>query len=173
MQPSLFCRWTKCQGSQIDLCPGYRFLFGIRGGLLTIENTCVLEVMYTRQNIALVPGGFSEMIHCIPHSNTIKMSIKYKVFVHISFQHGYDLVLTFLFHANDQYDNPMVKLQYSTYRWSVVPPGIPLYTNRWWIPVPVSNCTTIVIALGKSIPKTKNVNITLDDIDALRRLFYK
>ena len=143
----------------------------MRGGLLPIEKKRLLEVMQTRQNIALVPGGVSEMLHCIPHSETIKVSIKHKGFVRLALQHGYDLVPTFLFHTNDQYDNPMGKLQHLSYRWTGVPLGIPFYTNRWWLPV--SNRTTIRIALGKRIPVTKNANPTLDDVDALHRLFYK
>ena len=53
-------------GSQVALVPFYRLWTGARGGCMTITKKNLLDVMKTRQNVALVPGGVSEMMKCEP-----------------------------------------------------------------------------------------------------------
>jgi len=158
-------------GSQIDLCPGYRFFFGMRGGFLPIEKKRLVEVMKTRQNVALVPGGVSEMLHCVPHGKTVNISIKHKGFIRLAIQHGYDVVPTFLFHANDQYNNPWGSLQHWTYKVTGIPVGVPLYTNQWGLPF--SNQGQIQVALGRRIKVEMSPNPTNDMVDELHRKFYE
>jgi len=100
-------------GSQVSLVPNYRFMLGMRGGYLPVEKRRLVEVMQSSQNVALVPGGVSEMLSCIPHDPTINVSVKHKGFIRLAFQQGYDLVPTVFFHASDQYNNPGRCLQVS------------------------------------------------------------
>lgn len=158
-------------GSQLDLCPGYRFFFGMRGGFLPVEKPRLVSRMQTGQSVALVPGGVSEMLHCVAHEKAINVSIKHKGFVRLAIQHGYDLIPTFLFHANDQYNNPMRKIQMWTYKVVGVPIGLPLFTNRWGLPF--SNRTKIRVALGRRIAVAKNPDPTAEEVDQLHREFYE
>jgi hypothetical protein len=89
------------------------------------------------------------MLNCNPHDANIYVSKKHYGFVRVAIQHGYDLVPTFSFHANDQYDNPMREFQLFTYKLCKVPVGLPWYTNRWRLPM--SNRNPVRFALGKVI----------------------
>ena len=150
-------------GSQAFLVPGYRYLLAMRGGCMPIEKDRLLNVMETKQSVALVPGGINEMLHCIPHSPDIRVSKKHYGFVRIAIQQGYQLVPTFFFHANDQYDNPMKDFQLFTYKICKIPVGLPWYTNKFRLPV--SNRTPIRVALGKVINVEKCPNPSISVIE--------
>mmetsp|Transcript_38261 Transcript_38261/g.92305 ORF Transcript_38261/g.92305 Transcript_38261/m.92305 type:complete len:105 (-) Transcript_38261:903-1217(-) len=77
--------------------PNYRFMLGMRGGYLPVEKRRLVAVMQTNQSVALVPGGVSEMLSCVPHDPTINISVKHKGFVRLALQRGYDLVRTVFF----------------------------------------------------------------------------
>ena len=157
-------------GSQVSLVPNYRFLLGMRGGYLPVEKSRLVEVMQTNQNVALVPGGVSEMLSCIPHDPTINVSVKHKGFIRLALQQGYDLVPTVFFHSSDQYNNPGRLLQLWTYRKTGIPVGIPIYCN--WLFLPFSNRTPIKVALGKRIAVEKRVTPTEDEVNELHYKFY-
>ena len=157
-------------GSQVSLVPNYRFLLGMQGGYLPVEKSRLVEVMQTNQNVALVPGGVSEMLSCIPHDPTINISVKHKGFIRLALQQGYDLVPTVFFHSSDQYNNPGRLLQLWTYRKTGIPVGIPIYCN--WLFLPFSNRTPVKVALGKRIAVEKRVVPTEEEIDELHYKFY-
>jgi len=158
-------------GSQISIVPNYKFMLGMRGGYVPIEKKRLVTVMESRQNVALVPGGVSEMLSCVPHGQTINVSIKHKGFVRLAIQQGYDLVPTFFFHANDQYNNPGRLLQLWTYKLTGIPVGVPIYVNKWLLPF--SNRTPIKVALGRRIPVRKNLSPTAEEVETVHRLFYE
>eukprot|EP00586_Coscinodiscus_wailesii_P012624 CAMPEP_0172514380 /NCGR_PEP_ID=MMETSP1066-20121228/259710_1 /TAXON_ID=671091 /ORGANISM="Coscinodiscus wailesii, Strain CCMP2513" /LENGTH=850 /DNA_ID=CAMNT_0013295025 /DNA_START=29 /DNA_END=2581 /DNA_ORIENTATION=+ len=159
-------------GSQVSLVPGYRFFMGMRGGCQPVERKRLVKVMRTGQNVSLVPGGVHEMLKCTPHQKTYNVSIKHKGFVRLAIQEGYDLVPTFFFHANDQFNNPMLNLQLWTYRATKIPIGVPLYTNKYYIPM--SNRNPIRVALGRRICiEKKNAHPSEEEIEALHRMFYE
>jgi len=157
-------------GSQVSLVPNYRFMLGMQGGYLPVEKRRLVEVMQTKQNVALVPGGVSEMLSCIPHDPTINVSVKHKGFIRLALQQGYDLVPTVFFHSSDQYNNPGRLLQLWTYRKTGIPVGIPIYCN--WLFLPFSNRTPIKVALGKRIAVKKRPLPTEKEVDELHYEFY-
>lgn len=157
-------------GSQVSLVPNYRFMLGMRGGCLPVEKRRLVEVMKSNQNVALVPGGVSEMLSCIPHDPTINVSVKHKGFIRLALQQGYDLVPTVFFHASDQYNNPGRCLQLWTYSKTGIPVGIPIYCN--WLLMPFSNRTPIKVALGKRIAVAKKDAPTEAEVNELHYEFY-
>ncbi|GMI39760.1 hypothetical protein TrCOL_g6013 [Triparma columacea] len=158
-------------GSQVALVPFYRLWTGARGGCMTITKKNLLSVMKTRQNVALVPGGVSEMMKCEPLAKNINVSIKHKGFVRIAIQEGFDLVPILMMHENDMYLNPMRDFQGWCYKKFKVPMGLPYYTNKWYLPV--SNQKPLRVVLGKRIKVDKMENPTQKAVDKLHRQFYE
>lgn len=158
-------------GSQISIVPIYRFFCGMRGGCMPVEKKRLIQIMETKQNVALMPGGVSEMMWCVPRSKAINVSIKHKGFVRVAIQQGYDLVPVFLFHSNDHYDNPFRDIQQWTYDKIGVPIGIPWFVNRWRFPV--SNRNPVRVAIGKRLKVKQKQSPSLGEVDELHRLFYE
>ena len=138
---------------------------------MPIDKKRLLDVMKSSQNVALVPGGVSEMMYCVPRSKKINVSIKHKGFVRIAIQQGYDLVPVFLFHSNDHYDNPFKDFQQWTYEKTGIPIGIPWYVNKWYFPM--SNRTQLRVGIGQRIKTVQSAHPNQDEIDKVHRLFYE
>ncbi|GMH93797.1 hypothetical protein TL16_g12724 [Triparma laevis f. inornata] len=149
-------------GSQIGIVPGYRLWTGARGGCMTVTKKNLLKVMGTSQNVALVPGGVSEMLKCEPHAKNINVSIKHKGFVRIAMQQGFDLAPIVMLHENDMYDNPMRDFQLWCYKKTKVPMGLPYYTNKWYLPM--SNQKPLRVVVGKRIKVKKTENPTEEQV---------
>ncbi|GMH67390.1 hypothetical protein TrST_g2059 [Triparma strigata] len=158
-------------GSQIGMIPGYRLWTGARGGCMTVTKKNLINVMKTSQNVALVPGGVSEMMKCEPHAKNINVSIKHKGFVRIAMQQGFDLAPIVMLHENDMYDNPMRDFQLWCYKKTKVPMGLPYYTNKWFLPM--SNQKPLRVVVGKRIKVKKVENPTKAQVEALHRKFYE
>jgi 2-acylglycerol O-acyltransferase 2 len=157
-------------GSQVAIVPGYRMWTGARGGCMPVTKKNLLACMKKRQNVALVPGGVSEMMKCVPFGD-INVSIKHKGFVRIAMQEGFDLVPILMLHENDMYNNPLKDFQNWCYKVSGVPMGLPYYTNRWYLPC--SNRKPLRTVLGKRLKVKKVAEPTSEEVDALHRLFYQ
>mmetsp|Transcript_17189 Transcript_17189/g.34432 ORF Transcript_17189/g.34432 Transcript_17189/m.34432 type:complete len:700 (-) Transcript_17189:10-2109(-) len=158
-------------GSQVGIVPGYRLWTGARGGCMTITKKNLISVMKTDNNVALVPGGVSEMMKCEPHGKNINVSIKHKGFVRIAIQEGFDLVPILMLHENDMYNNPLRDFQLWCYKRFKVPVGLPYYTNKWFLPM--SNQKPLRVVVGKRIKVKKQENPTEEQVEATHRLFYE
>jgi len=158
-------------GSQIAIVPFYRLWTGARGGCMPVTKKNLLEVMKTRQNVALVPGGVSEMMKCEPFGKNINVSIKHKGFVRIAIQQGFDLVPILMMHENDMYNNPCMELQHWCYKRFKVPMGLPYYTNKWYLPI--SNQKPLRVVLGKRIKVSRVEAPTQELVDKVHRQFYE
>ena len=158
-------------GSQVGIVPGYRLWTGARGGCMTVTKKNLISVMETDNNVALVPGGVSEMLKCEPHSKNINVSIKHKGFVRIAIQQGFDLVPIVMLHENDMYNNPLRDFQLYCYKKFKVPVGLPYYTNKWFLPM--SNQKPLRVVVGKRIKVKKMEIATEEQVEAIHRLFYE
>jgi len=169
--PQLFSEVCMFFGFQVTVVPGYRYILAMRGGFMPITKQQLVGVMETGQSVSLVPGGVQEMLHCEAHDQNINVCIRHKGFCRLALQHGYDLVPTFFFHANDQYDNPLKVWQEWTYKRTRIPIGLPWYTNKWgW---PCSNRVPIRVAVGKHVRVERNPSPTPEDVDRIHKLFYE
>jgi hypothetical protein len=140
------------------LNPLFRWFLNSMGlGLTSVRRGNLGAVMMTKHNVAILPGGFEEVLYMRPGYDVVYIRERIG-FIRFAKRFGYDIVPVFLFGESKLYHNAIPLSQWMR-RMSarlripiVVPRG-----RQWWNVMPNSLSHGIRVVFGDRIPTSGDV----------------
>ena len=148
------------------LNPLFRWFVNSMGCDLTAVTQRNLEAaMVDRRQIALIPGGFEDVMLMHPGNDVVFLS-KRKGFIRLAMKHGYAVVPVFCFGESLLFRNAL-RLPENACR-SLAKAHLPVVIPRgesWWSLLPSAPPKGIRVVFDEPLMMPKNVNPTNSDID--------
>jgi len=127
----------------------------------------LIRLLTTGRTVAVNPGGIWEMINMTPLQERIYVQ-KRLGFVRLAMRTGCPLLPAYAFGESQLFHTSQFLLDFRLWVVRKLRVGLPLFTGRFGLPLPIPKPTHVTFVVGKEIPVgPPNANPTDEEVDAV------